>query len=225
MVVALVALFMSLGGVSYGVATGFIDSREIKNNVVSTKDLKNNDIRGKDVRNNTLRGSDIVESSLGKVPSAASADNATSATTAANASQFGGKGSSAYLQYNGTIPSGVTVIGNWYAAPSNGNTTLGFDEVDLPALAPADILDANSNMGAGTTNGSDNDATCTGTALAPTAPAGKLCFYVGFQTGLSDLSAYFSNGNKRTGGAVRVTGNVAAATNSYARGGWAYTAP
>ena len=45
MVVALVALFMSLGGVSYGVATGFIDSREIKNNVVSTKDLKNNDIR------------------------------------------------------------------------------------------------------------------------------------------------------------------------------------
>jgi hypothetical protein len=220
--VALVALFMSLGGVSYGVATGFIDSREIKNNVVSTKDLKNNDIRGKDVRSNTLRGSDIVESSLGKVPSAASADNA---TTAANASQLGGKGASAYLQYNGTIPSGVTVIGNWYAAPSkDGAGSLGFDEVDLPALAPADILDAASNMGAGTTNGSDNDATCTGTNLAPTAPAGKLCFYVGFQTGLSDLSAYFSNGNKRTGGAVRATG-TGAGTSAYARGAWAYTAP
>ena len=160
----------------------------------------------------------MLESSLGKVPSAAHADSADTA------SQLGGKGASAYLQYNGTIPSGVTVIGNWYAAPSNGNGSSGFDEVDLPALAPADILDAASNMGAGTTNGSDNDATCTGTALAPTAPAGKLCFYVGFQTGLSDLSAYFSNGNKRTGGAVRVTGGPAA-TSKYARGAWAYTAP
>lgn len=52
MVVAMVALFMSLGGVSYGLATGSIDSREIRNN----------DVRGKDVRNGTLSSRDLGDS-------------------------------------------------------------------------------------------------------------------------------------------------------------------
>jgi hypothetical protein len=102
MVIALIALFVSLSGVSYGVATGFIDSREIKNNEirsidirnneVRTRDLRNNEVRGRDIRNstvrgldialNTLTGQDIKEDTLQKVPSAASADTATSATTA-----------------------------------------------------------------------------------------------------------------------------------------------
>jgi hypothetical protein len=101
MVVAMVALFVSLSGVSYGVATGFIDSREIKDNTVSsrdirqnsirTEDLRNNEVRGRDIRNstirtedvalNTLTGSDINESRLGEVPSAASAASATNAGT------------------------------------------------------------------------------------------------------------------------------------------------
>jgi hypothetical protein len=105
MVIALIALFVSLSGVSYGVATGFIDSREIKNNQVRsldirnneirTRDLRNNQVRGIDIRNssvrgldvalNTLTGNDIAEGSLGKVPSAAAADSATSATTAGSA--------------------------------------------------------------------------------------------------------------------------------------------
>ena len=75
MVVALIALFVSLGGVSFGAAT-LISGKQIKNNTVGTKDLKNNDIRGKDVRTNTLTGSDIRESKLGKVPIATNADNA-----------------------------------------------------------------------------------------------------------------------------------------------------
>ena len=52
MAVATLALFVSLGGVSYGVATGSIDSREIKDN----------DIRGKDVRNGTLSAFDLGDS-------------------------------------------------------------------------------------------------------------------------------------------------------------------
>jgi hypothetical protein len=102
LVISCVALFVSLGGVSYGVATGFIDSRELKNNTIRSKDvrnntlrtfdIRNNEVRGFDVRNssiqgrdvafNTLTGQDISESSLGKVPSAAAADTATSAGTA-----------------------------------------------------------------------------------------------------------------------------------------------
>jgi hypothetical protein len=105
LVIACIALFVSLSGVSYGVATGFIDSREIKNNSVRTKDLRNNDIRTRDLRNNEVRGvdirnstiqsrdiginqvtgTDVRESTLQKVPSAAAADSATTATTANSA--------------------------------------------------------------------------------------------------------------------------------------------
>ncbi len=97
LVISMIALFVSLSGVSYGVATGFIDSREIKNNEVRsldirnnqirTRDLRNNEVRGIDIRNstvqgrdvalNTLSGDDVREETLGKVPSAASADSAT----------------------------------------------------------------------------------------------------------------------------------------------------
>jgi hypothetical protein len=105
MVIALIALFVSLSGVSYGVATGFIDSREIKNNEVRsldirnnevrTRDLRNNEVRGIDIRNSTVQsrdvainaitGEDVKEDTLQKVPSALLADTATSATTATSA--------------------------------------------------------------------------------------------------------------------------------------------
>lgn len=107
MVVALVALFVSLGGVSFGAAV-VITGKTIKNNTVGTKDLKNNDIRGKDVRSNTLRGSDIVESSLAQVPSAASADSAASAASATNATQLGGTAASGYAK---STYEGVHLVG------------------------------------------------------------------------------------------------------------------
>jgi hypothetical protein len=97
LVIACIALFVSLGGVSYAVATGSIDSREIRNNTISsndvrnnslrTFDIRNNEIRGFDVRNsslqgrdiafNTLTGADINESTLGAVPSATTAGSVT----------------------------------------------------------------------------------------------------------------------------------------------------
>jgi hypothetical protein len=93
LVISCIALFVSLGGVSYGVATGFIDSREIRNNTITsgdvrnntlrTFDIRNNEVRGFDIRNSTIQGrdvafdtltgSDIAESSLKEVPSAAQA--------------------------------------------------------------------------------------------------------------------------------------------------------
>ena len=58
-VVAYLALFVALGGTSYGVATGSIDGREIKNNSVGTRDVRNNDIRSRDVRNGALLSEDF----------------------------------------------------------------------------------------------------------------------------------------------------------------------
>ena len=66
MVIAVIALFVSLGGVSYGVAT--IGTRQIKNNSVRSSDIRNRTIRNRDVRHNTLTGSRIRESTLGTVP-------------------------------------------------------------------------------------------------------------------------------------------------------------
>ena len=82
MAVACGALFVALGGTGYAVATGSIDSREIKKNTIRSKDVRNNSLRGSDVRNGTLTGSDVDESSLGKVSSAANADSAANAAAA-----------------------------------------------------------------------------------------------------------------------------------------------
>jgi hypothetical protein len=99
MAVALVALFISLGGVSWGVASGKIGTRQIRNNSirsvdirngqVTSRDLRNNDVRGKDVRNNSLTGRDVLESSLAKVPSASQADMAFSPVAYARVSAGG----------------------------------------------------------------------------------------------------------------------------------------
>jgi hypothetical protein len=92
MVVALIALFVAMGGASYAVTS--IDSRDIKNNSVRSPDIKNESLRSNDIRNNSLRsedirrstiqasdigsdalgGASIRETSLGKVPSASDAD-------------------------------------------------------------------------------------------------------------------------------------------------------
>jgi hypothetical protein len=97
---AFVALFVSLGGVSYGVATGSIDSREVKNkslrgqdlraNTVTAREIKRRSIDGTDIKVNRVGGNavkeEVLESAkIGKVPSAGSADNA------AEAARVGGK--------------------------------------------------------------------------------------------------------------------------------------
>lgn len=93
LVVASISLFVALGGVSYGVATGSIDSREIKDNSVQGKDLRSSSITARELRTRSLDGTDIkidrvgnnavkeevldVRKFVGKVPSAVNADSAT----------------------------------------------------------------------------------------------------------------------------------------------------
>ena len=49
LVIACLALFVSLGGVGYAAATGSIGSREIRNNSVRSKDVRNNGLSGRDI--------------------------------------------------------------------------------------------------------------------------------------------------------------------------------
>ena len=74
MVVAGIALFVSLGGVSYGLATGAIDSREIKNNTVRSRDVRNGSLTGRDMGSDRVGGGAVKESSLGPVPAAGVSD-------------------------------------------------------------------------------------------------------------------------------------------------------
>lgn len=80
-VVATLALFIALGGVSWAAATlpkNSVGSKQIKKNAVTSTKIKSNSITGAKVKNNSLTGSDINAGSLGKVPSAGRADSAAS---------------------------------------------------------------------------------------------------------------------------------------------------
>jgi hypothetical protein len=74
LVIACIALFLALGGVSYGLATGSIDSREIKNNTVRSRDVRNGGVLGRDLKRATVRAREVRESSLGTVPRSDSVD-------------------------------------------------------------------------------------------------------------------------------------------------------
>jgi hypothetical protein len=67
MAVALVALFMAMGGSAYALV---VTSGSIKNNTIRSVDVRNGGLLGKDFRKNGVGGGAIKESTLGTVPGA-----------------------------------------------------------------------------------------------------------------------------------------------------------
>ncbi len=144
MAIACLALFMSLGGVSYGLATGSIDGREIRNNTIKTRDIRNNTIRSTDLRNNEVRGRDVRNSSLGGADVArdkltgadileSSLGTVGRAGTASTADRAGSAGSADAV-------GGVTFRKFSYAAPTGAGftTVLDFGGLVLQAECQAD---------------------------------------------------------------------------------------
>jgi hypothetical protein len=66
MVVAVVALIVSLSGSAY--AAFVITGKNIKNGTVTTRDIRNHSLSGRDMRRDGIGGGSIKESSLGPVP-------------------------------------------------------------------------------------------------------------------------------------------------------------
>ena len=95
--IACLALFVALGGVSYGFATGEIDSRELRDNTIRTRDLRNNDIRGKDVRNSSILGRDVARNTLGGTDI-----NEARLATVPDAAKLGGAAAGSYLRADAT---------------------------------------------------------------------------------------------------------------------------
>ena len=67
MAVALLALFMAMGGSAYALV---VTSGSIKNNTIRSQDVRNRALVGKDVRGDGLGGRAIKESTLATVPGA-----------------------------------------------------------------------------------------------------------------------------------------------------------
>src|SRR3569832_1455475 len=91
--IALLALFIALGGTTYAATAlpkNSVGTKQLKKNAVTAVKIKNgsvtsakiagNAVTGAKVKDDSLTGADVLESSLGKVPSAAAADTATNAT-------------------------------------------------------------------------------------------------------------------------------------------------
>jgi hypothetical protein len=76
MIVAIIALVVSLGGVTY--AATQIGTKQLKNGAVTTKKLRTGAVTSAKTRNNNLTGRDIREASLGFVPGALQAANSAS---------------------------------------------------------------------------------------------------------------------------------------------------
>ena len=242
--IALLALFIALGGTTYAATAlpnNSVGTKQLKKNAVTSPKIKSGAvtsakiakgaITGLKVKDNSLTGADVLESSLGKVPAAANADAATSATNASNATNatnLSGTPGVGYLKYGTTIPSGTTVTGAWgIVDDAAGAGELKFVYASFPLPSPVGLGDASVNFKAGTPTATDGDASCTGTSANPTAPAGKVCLYQG---GLGNANVaglagfqYDTAADSKQGFGVRATSTAAGLV--VARGAWAYTAP
>ena len=122
MVVALLALFVAMGGAGYAATqlpVNSVGSRQLKTDAVKSSKVKNGTLNSGDVKDNSLTGGDIDESRLGIVPgainafnaaNATNAQNANNASNAQNATQLGGVAANNYAQRADLQPEAVHFV-------------------------------------------------------------------------------------------------------------------
>ena len=119
LVIACLALFISMGGVSYAFATGEIDGREILNGTITTKDVRNNEVRGADIRNSTIGGRDVAFNTLG------GNDIKESTLAGVDAAALGGVPASGYARADAPAFTPLVLTGG--AGVVSGEAVPGFD--------------------------------------------------------------------------------------------------
>jgi hypothetical protein len=84
--IALIALFFALAGTTFAAANALprnsVGAKQLKKNAVTNVKIAKGAVTGVKVKGNSLTGTQINEATLGKVPSAATADTANTANTA-----------------------------------------------------------------------------------------------------------------------------------------------
>ena len=165
--IALLALFIALGGTTYAATAlpkNSVGTKQLKKNAVTAVKIKSgsvtntkigaNAITGAKVKDDSLTGADILESSLGKVPSAAAADSATNATnathattadtatTAANANALNGYAANGLIRIaQGSNTSSVVLAGS--------ETTVTSVSITAPAAGFVQVIADYNTIGTG----------------------------------------------------------------------------
>ena len=229
---------------------GSIPANRLKAGSITGKQIKAGSITGKQINEQTL-GNVPSATRAQRVTLADRATNAQRATNADNALALGGTAAAGYLSFaSRSIPSGVTVTGAFgigsnvtvavtttivqppgadastpTAATSAAAMTSDIRQVvQLPGPAPADLSDATVNFA--NAGAADADPACSGTATAPTAPAGKVCLYLSSAAGSGttvDGQAIPGLAGSRSGFVVHASNATLGETGAF--GTWAYTAP
>ncbi len=155
MVVALIALFVAIGGTATAASKLIITSAnvkdhsltgtDIKNGSLTGKQIKNGSLTGKQIKKDSLTGTQIKESSLAKVRTAATADNA---------NQLGGKSAASYEPAGRWALIQGTATGATVLAQSGGFGTVtrvaaGFYVIDAGNSAVRKSLSVTPNLAGG----------------------------------------------------------------------------
>ena len=124
------------------------------------------------------------------------------------------------------VPAGQTVIGfgTWDHSVVITNEDI-VHAVFLPALERIVFTFTDVNF-APSAAATDDDASCTGTYVAPTAPSGKVCIYISSSAGMGSLQGTAVSG-VLVGGSFWISGVAtgAAGNDLYVQYSWAYHAP
>jgi hypothetical protein len=242
-VVATLALFVALGGVSYAAATlprNSVGAKQLKPRAVTTKKIRDGAVTGPKLRAGTVTASRIRRGTitrrqldlrrLGRLPDAARLGGlgpeafARAGAAAPDAAALGGVPASRFFRAGGTLPRGATASG---AFGGLVNPALRFDTVvSFPFPSPSAVTTEGIRFAPGTVNAPPEriDPRCSGTLADPVAPPGVVCLYLG-QIGADTaaIQALVTDGDGRRGFIVRATGTAAGFQGAF--GSWAYTVP
>jgi hypothetical protein len=98
---ALLALFIALGGTSYAAINlpkNSVGPRQLRKSAVTNAKVASNAVTGAKVKNRSLSGADLRLETIGVVPHASTADNALHAIVATSADQLAGAPASSFAQ-------------------------------------------------------------------------------------------------------------------------------
>jgi hypothetical protein len=215
-VIALLALFVSLGGTATAIT------------LITGRNVKDGSLTGADVRDRSLTRSDLSIGTLTRGP-------AGPAGPAGEAGEPGLRGAQGIEGVAGTdpwdtIPSGQLVTGSGHyrldAGASGEELAV---TVQLQARAAVALTTGTVNFSDLdlTADPLDRDASCSGTETAPSAPAGRVCLYVSSSPAPFNVQPGSASGDISPDGRTGFTVHWQAAASGVTELAftWAYLAP
>src|SRR6266550_137178 len=219
MAVALLALFVALGGSSYAalhvgsaqIINNSVRSKDIRNNDVRSKDIRNNEVRGRDIRNSTIQGKDVAldtltgldikESTLGTVPLATAAGSARSVHTVGVKSVVEGGTTATLATYGpfkitgGCAANGTSTVANLALTTTEANSSLAANNSSAGKFGPSDgaqpIQSVSDNAGGTPTPGLGYDDTFAAFAPSGRAISGMMSPWADASAGTSGVCKFF----------------------------------